>query len=470
MGGEIENDTHLLQCPEYRSWSLKNMNDKIFFSAADRQLEPYLTLAKFEKSLYANVLFGEGIVIPEIFIFISKHIEDHILRKSQKSFLESAIEGGYVIPSFRDPQKVDFNDALYVVKGEGNPSAAMIGIQDNAELVAQRLQLCTKNNSYKFETWSTTINFGEEYERVMTNFLLRDKMITLTDGDAFNKQELIKLWDSTREWRIEVIGSAISETKNITGKGLRRGEIHNAVARKLKLPITKEVGDVRYLLSAVKGDRTLNELLRTFMEWVTECYHYNMSSCLGCIPNFPLFNSKNGLILASLLPERNQSPSSKLSYIEEEVNFPNVDTLRVIRGNELISIRNDYGHGFLAAKKTWQENPTSRNEENLRKVIREYSNELTTFIAEKYEISDTSLAKIIIGKGAPQDRKAVDEIFGIAKSTLSLITKSYSDPIISIGKSLFTVLGFWNKEPETYKVRIFTDKVETEISVPDKDT
>ena len=81
------------------------MENKVFFSAADRQLESYISFDKFEKSLYANVLFDEGVVIPDIFMFISKHLEDHIAENGGKSFFESALENGYVIPSFRDPKK-----------------------------------------------------------------------------------------------------------------------------------------------------------------------------------------------------------------------------------------------------------------------------------------------------------------------------------------------------------------------------
>jgi len=443
------------------------MKNKIFFSVADRQLEPYITFDKFEKSLFANILFDEGIVIPDIFIFVSKHIEDHITRSISKSFFESALEKGYIIPSFRDPQKFDFLDALNVVRGGNNPNAAILGIQENADLIAQRLQLCAQSKDYKHEIWSTEINFGEQYEKAMVNFLMKDEMISLTNGDAFDKEEMRELWNLTHEWRFEVIGEAIEQTKIVAGTGLRRSEIHNAVARKLGLPITKEVGDVRYLLSAVENNKPLFHLLRVFMEWVTECYHFNMSSCLECIPNFPNFDSRNGLILASLLPERKALSSSNLTYIEEEVKFPSLSMLRRVRGNDLISVRNDYGHGFFAAKKAWQDNPSTKNEEYLRRILREYTTELNNFIGKHYGIEGFSPANFIFGKGTPQDRKSLDEIFGLVKSGLSLIAGIRFDVVISFGKSLFTVLGFWNKEPETQNVRIFTDKIVAEVNVPD---
>jgi len=50
------------------------MKDKVYFSAADRQLESFLDEGSFEKSLVLNALFQPQILIPDIYCFISQNL------------------------------------------------------------------------------------------------------------------------------------------------------------------------------------------------------------------------------------------------------------------------------------------------------------------------------------------------------------------------------------------------------------
>jgi len=127
------------------------MQKPVYFSIADRQLESFLDPAfppesAFEKSLALNVLFQSGILVPDIFFFISKGLESHIKKhQTRKSLFEACVEKNIVIPTFRGgPSVSSFQDALYIIQGRGKPEQAIQGVRNSAEEIARRLQLVQK--------------------------------------------------------------------------------------------------------------------------------------------------------------------------------------------------------------------------------------------------------------------------------------------------------------------------------------
>ncbi len=78
------------------------MDQLVYFSAADRQMESFLEQDAFDRSLVLNILFQDGVAVPDIFFAISTGLESHF-RDPTLTLLEACIAEGLVAPSFRGP-------------------------------------------------------------------------------------------------------------------------------------------------------------------------------------------------------------------------------------------------------------------------------------------------------------------------------------------------------------------------------
>src|SRR2546423_3361498 len=100
--------------------------DTALFSAADRQMESFLSFgflrSAFEESLLNNLLFEEYIVVPDIFYFISGGLDEHIKARSQANsvgLLEAGLSEGFEIPAFRSPGTTSFREAFDLILDSG---------------------------------------------------------------------------------------------------------------------------------------------------------------------------------------------------------------------------------------------------------------------------------------------------------------------------------------------------------------
>ncbi len=446
-----------------------------FFSVSDRQLESSINFHDFEKSLYLNILFQKGILVPDVFFFISKYLAAHIERFSRKSFFEAALENGLVIPSFRNPAKASFEDVLFELRGAGKPQNAIQGLRYNAEMLASRLQLSAEQGlGYKYKTWPK-FSIGERYKDLILRQLSRDALIQLPQNARYKLSDIQKLWDNTISWRQDVIFEAAEVSSQIQtsgpSPGIRRGEIYNTVARRLEMEVPEGgIHDVQMLLSAVRDNEELYLLLYNFLGWVNECYHLNLATSLESVPNSPRFVPPSGLMYEHLVPESSDTAKASiesLQTIELDIVFPSMEILRKIPGTELVSIVRDIGHGYQNALDAWNSNPTWRTEQALQDLLKKYSEELLAFVSDKYGYEADSKLKMVHGRTSKSDRVLLERIIKILEKGASVITTGVSDLIVEFGRSIFTGYKVYKDEPSQETVKLHARHNAPEVNFPD---
>jgi hypothetical protein len=337
----------------------------VYFSVADRQLEPFLDAHAFERSLVLDVLFQPGILIPDIFCYISRGLERHVLKSGRQSLFEACLAKNLVIPAFRARVR-SFQEALAVIRGEGDPARAIQGVLGSANAVADRLQFAADVNPDFSPAYWPEHDIGGKFEQVVERYLSRAEPPEIESGSGIDQEELKKLWKMTEAWRIDCIHEARDRTREIASVGLRRGEIMNAVGRQLGLPEDHMVDDICELLGLAKSAKE-SQALQFFWRWVGECYHYNHAKEFGAILSFPSYDPLGGLIANSVLPVGMPlSITPPVPTLREIVKIPPLSILLKISPSEIIQVRQDLGPGYLTAVKTWCREPSEANASAVR--------------------------------------------------------------------------------------------------------
>ena len=272
--------------------------ERVYFSVADRQLENFLDEDAFERSLLLNALFQPAILIPDVFFFISRGLERHILESpTPQSLLEACIANGVVIPAFRNPSCSSFNEALYIIRGKGDPKRAIRGLRDpqSNDRLADRLQVAARSKDFSLAYWPQH-DVGEKFDQVIERYLSRPEPPQADMYLGINQKYLNTLWKLTERWRLDCVYEAREETRKIAQCGLRRGEIMNAVGRDLGLPLDYQVNDIAELLELPLESPEKKQALRVFLRWMCELYQYNQAVEFGTTPNFPNYDPLSGVV------------------------------------------------------------------------------------------------------------------------------------------------------------------------------
>lgn len=396
--------------------------ERVYFSVADRQLENFLNEDAFERSLLLNALFQPAILIPDVFFFISRGLERHIFESSTpQSLLEACIANGVVIPAFRNPSCSSFNEALYIIRGKGDPKRAIRGLRDpqSNDRIANRLQVAARSKDFLLAYWPQH-DVGEKFDQVIERYLVRPEPPQADMYLGINQKYLNTLWKLTERWRLDCVYEAREETRKIAQRGLRRGEIMNAVGRDLGLPSDCQVNDIAELLEIPLESPEKKQALRVFLRWMCELYQYNQAVEFGTTPNFPNYDPLSGIVISSAFTEApSQVELSSFPTIREGVSLPPMKILLHISPTELIRVRNEKGPAYFAALRAWQYQPNEAHEREVRHTLQQYCKEIFEWSMGKQDFS-TAILDVLLGSCTTPAQKILRPILSLGGTVVSI--------------------------------------------------
>lgn len=433
----------------------KSKNQRIYFSVADRQLESIADYKAFERSLVFNALFEKGILIPDIFCFISQNLIHHILESShpnRTSLFEACIENGIVVPAFRNLETTSFNDALADIEG-------IQGVQkEKAKIIANRLQDAAKENlQFSPEYWPKH-DIGEKFGQVVEHHLACQRPPEIDTGSGISLEKVQELWELTERWRIHCVGEARDKTKEIAGRGLRRGEIMNAVGRDLGLPNDYKVNDVEDLFLYTESFKE-EEALRYFFRWINDCYQYNQANELGAIANFPVYDPIGSLMVSSILPkEQSNVDSEPVKFIREKVPLPSINVLSKMSPNDFIHTIKRYRKGYFDAVETWQHEKDDANKKEVIKYLHLYAKDICKRARQK----NTDMADVSIGACATPTRELLTATLGVG-ITVASVYQPLVAPFVSFGCFGYVAYKMLEQRPKNTIIEIRDPKIVAQI-------
>ena len=404
------------------------MEDKVYLSSADASLETYLGQSAFDRSLLLNLLFQPGVLVPDIFCFISIGLSKHLERR-ELSLFEAALQQGLVVPAFRSPAISSFESALEVVEGSGDPEQRIYGIHSQARRVASRLDQAMKfGKGCKPEYWPS-VDLGERFQHVVEKYLQTSDPPPLPQGCSLQQEDLNALWEYTKRWRIACVQEAIEETRTVAGVGLRRCILLNVIGKDLGLADNAHsIENASGLLDDPRVDPTVKHALHHYVRWLIDCYQYNSATELGAMPDFPEYEPLSGVVANALLAAEPQpADEEQASHMRVVVPMPPIDSLLEMNPMVLVGIQNERGAAYRSALADWRMKRNSQTEQTLAEELRRYADEICQW-AKRAEIRRTHYLEML-----------VDEV------------KGYMPPLgllVTAGKGLRVIYRWHRQQPK----------------------
>ena len=343
----------------------------VLFGAADRQAECFLDYQEFENSLVLNLLFHGNLAIPDVYFFISSYLVHH-LNSSPESLIEVALRKGYVTPYFRDRSRDSFVETLKLCRSTSSNSKALLGLQENAEVVASRLDLAMQTGKIEPMYWPTW-SVGEKYKETILKYIVNAECPQTLNGSVIRQEELQQYWTQTEKWRTEDVVRAIERTSHVPNAGLRRSELQTVLGNSIGIN-KDEIDDVRELLQHAVERGQWPVQMELMVRWIVECYQHNMAKALDVDLDFP------SLGVASCL-SKETSFTEGLNVVAPEdreqvlipMKLPPIECLAKLDPRSLIDIREQLGNDFLAKLNLWKSGSKAVTSSDLIKCGSDYA-------------------------------------------------------------------------------------------------
>ena len=437
------------------------MKNLVYFSAADRQLESFLDDEAFERSLMLNILFQEGLLIPDIFCFESKYLESHLSTRGSGSLFETGIKHGLVVPTFRGQGTSSFTEDLEIIEAAGGGTSPVRGVLDNARSIAERLQAAADRNKSFEPATLPQFDLARNYDKLITDKLSNDDPPNVDQSSGITQQDVDMVWYETRPWRTVSMDEARAGTDQVGVGGLLRGQILIAVSGDIGLTSPERVGDVREVLKFVEqNDPAKYPAVKTFFRWMIDLYQLNHARAFGAIPNIPEYGPLNGILMADIV--RNEPNANDLApnpIIHLKAKLPAIKTLYQMNPENLVAIRKDVGPDYFKSMRAWQ---LDRSNENAQKV----ANKLTDYcgaISKQckgnigYADADIELFLASVDSRTRDVLKAASEFV----NTVPLV-KQFADSLVTLTKFGYACYRWIIHRPKEYDISIRS----TELDLP----
>jgi hypothetical protein len=333
----------------------------IYLSVSDRQGEAFIqpdSLAElFNTSLMTNILFEPGVVMPDIFYFISTGIWTHLQearRDNKISFMEAAIENGLLFSAFREPAYSTFSDAYEQIRDTG-----IRGTREDSDCrhVARTLDRAFERGRNAGKTWPCywpIHSVGAKFEQRIVRFFDPDGDPE-TDVSPVDNPEVTALWAQTRTWRT----GYLNEARAMGESGLRRGDYLAALGR--AAGITTPVDDVREIFETIAPES--RSAMRTLCFWMNECYQFNQAIEFGAIPNVAHFDPILSPVTVAALSRPGNTDLGP-TFHEEEItaNIPPPRVLAKLDATKLLAVRQGpAANYYFDALEFWRKAPLDSN-------------------------------------------------------------------------------------------------------------
>lgn len=409
-----------------------------YMSIADRQLEPLLgnrTRVEFEKSLYFNVLFGEGLAIPDVFFFISDALTAHELTPAHKklTFLESCVAQGLVRPCFRDPGLVSFRDALEVLRGQGDASRALAGLRPESDALASRLDGACQSHVPISIPWPPRVNVGARFGELLAS-AFSDQTWRDAASSGGGTPTDSAWWKMSEAWRTDCVAEAARHTREIAGQGLRRGELFKTVAKHLGYSGKEVIDDIGVILRLPQQEDQ-RAALTIYWKWVNAVYQFNQARRFGLEPNIAMVDS-DVTCLVERLPELDgalaaATPVGEPTVIRFPLRVPSLKALGKVKPEKLLDVRNERSADYFGALATWQRRPDDAAAKGLAEAAEKYSRGLVEAGGRRDGLPE-AVVEIVLGSNALPAQALALGLMAVATAGTVAVAPALA-PLVSVG-------------------------------------
>lgn len=405
---------------------------KVYFGAADRQMEPFIDLESFHDSLVYAILFQGDVVITDIFFYASSHISN-LVKGRYKEFFLSALQCGAIIPSFRSSKNETFTENYKEILNEKIQTL----LPNSESLVYIFQEAIDKTTRFTPYYWGN-VSVGENFAKVVQSILLTDS------EDRSNNDKFDKIWSDTYELKQRCLYSALNEcSKN--GWGLRRGEIYNSILK--ELGYSNKIGESSDFIITLDSTVPTTKNIRYLLKWVNYCYYFNQGKSFGLEPVLPKMDDADIVLenkFCHSLGNTTIGAEKSIELFSAELKVPSTSGILKISPEQLWNIRNgEEGALYFRALTDWQANPSEDRAMTLVEKLRSYTSALTNiYIKEKLDLF--TIIKPYIPTSSGNSSNWTELLFKLAEFHISILGNlSFTGGLAS---SIYKLLPYNAKE------------------------
>ena len=382
------------------------MSQFTYFSISDGMFEPFhhrfisprdhlLDLRReFERSLLWNLLFNPTpLLIPDIFLFISYGLHQHLRAAHRDPLLRTAFACGRVKVAPRDPRCGAFRDLLKRVRGTEKGRREIKGILPvtDADEIAKCLD--SPGNAYQTGpdlTADISASFGARLADLLGESSTFAQELANLPADT-NACQVISDFQQTADLRMFCLEKAPSLNPEETG--VRRGDILTTIGAKcgiIDLETEEIDGSVDLLQRLSLAGKTLEQqrLVWKLCEWVCRIYQDNQAAGLDSHLSCPGLDDCTHVLLRGheAAGSRTESIAAGES-VRITARIPSLQALLKVPSRSLLDTCSGEGKAYWDSVGLWNKaepDDKAKRADNAQKALTAYGKALTR-VARKSE-------------------------------------------------------------------------------------
>lgn len=337
---------------------------EVYFGAGDLQMESFISRDEFSRALVYGLLFHGDLIIPDIFLYVSRHFASLLVdNKWAGRFIAAAVRNGALIPAFRQNSKGNFRDNLKEIRNEN-----ISGLHAGADAICSKLEEAIIGKRLHAKTWpDDPLSVG--YKRILERIFLGDPSSSVSP-------ELERVWEETKELRTDILPSIKPDPLG----GIRRGDVMDAVMLHYT-GHSQTVHDIRNIRAHLTDQKSSDVPMR-FLKWINYCYQFNQGNMFALNPSLCSMDEVD-IHFARHLAQTSQ-PESVSNALNQGFRLPSIEALLTVDPVHIFNIRDsETGARYFSAAVTWQTNPSEAAADELLDSLDRYTDDINRAYIEK---------------------------------------------------------------------------------------
>lgn len=339
-------------------------SQEIYFGACDLQMEEFIDLTAFKRSMILGILFQGDLAIPDIFFYITRYIPEIIKSDGPaRDFIASALRNDAVIPIYRSAKDTDFRSSLAKIRTD-----KIQGVHPQADLVCDFLEKAVRGKKLHHRLWpDAAVSVG--YRQILERCLGAEPA-----GGISSSFE--QFWNRTHDIRSAVFDRLRPDDRG----GYRRGDVMNAV----NFYFTKtqaRIDDVKAIWSNLPEKSNIDDVKR-LLKWYTYAYQFNQGRMFELYPSLASMDDVDAefsRVLATLAKEDEAGVIWRDNFA-----IPGDAALLTIDPDFIFEVRNGHtGTDYFEAVEDWQKEPSEQASNILLDRLSKYTDELNRLFVAK---------------------------------------------------------------------------------------
>ncbi|SRR6266436_567084 len=337
---------------------------EVYFSACDRQMEAFIDLAAFRRSMVLSILFQGDLAVTDVFFYITQYIPAVIKSdKTVRNFLSVAIRNGAIIPIFRSEKHTTFRESLDQIRRE-----QIQGIHHDADMICNFLEESIKGKRLHYRLWpKKAVSLG--YKQILERTFL-------TDPTGVTSPLFEQFWTRTKEQRTAVFDRLKPDERG----GYRRGDVMNAMHFHVNKS-TEQVEDVKTIWANLRDEALVGNIKR-LLKWYSYAYQFNQGRMFELSPSLAAMDEIDIEFSRHLAVITKDDEAGHIW--NDEFSIPSESALLTVDPGFIFDVRDGAtGAAYFEAVENWQRNPGNETAIILLDSLGKYVSELNRLYVAK---------------------------------------------------------------------------------------